>query len=103
MMQAECYVRLGSPDLAKPFLQQVTARAGEEMPAVIDLHFIDQELLKEFTFEGKRRTDNIRFGTFFDPWWEKGTTEKYRAIFPIPSTVLTTNKNLKQNPGYPEN
>ena len=103
MMQAECYVRLGSADLAKPFVQQITARAGEEMPATIDLNFIDQELLKEFTFEGRRRTDNIRFGTFFLPWWEKGATEKYRAIFPIPSTVLTTNKNLKQNPGYPLN
>lgn len=103
MMQAECYVRLGSADLAKPFVQQVTARAGEEMPATIDLNFIDKELLKEFTFEGRRRTDNIRFGTFFLPWWEKGTTEAYKAIFPIPSTVLTTNKNLKQNPGYPLN
>jgi hypothetical protein len=103
MMQAECYVRLGSPDLAKPFVQQVTARAGEELPAIIDLDFINKELLKEFTFEGRRRTDNIRFGTFFESWWEKGETEKYRGIFPIPSTVLTTNKNLKQNPGYPEN
>ena len=103
MMQAECYVRLGSADLAKPFVQQVTARAGEEMPATIDLNFIDKELLKEFTFEGRRRTDNIRFGTFFLPWWEKGATEAYKAIFPIPSTVLTTNKNLKQNPGYPLN
>jgi len=103
MMQAECYVRLGAPDLAKPFLQQVTLRAGAELPTVIDLHFIDQELLREFTFEGRRRTDNIRFGTFFDSWWEKGPTEKYRAIFPIPSTVLATNKNLHQNPDYPVN
>jgi hypothetical protein len=103
MMQAECYVRLGSPDLARPYLEKVTTRAGEEMPATIDLKFIDQELLKEFTFEGRRRTDNIRFGTFFEKWWEKGVTEKYRAIFPIPSTVLSTNTNLKQNPGYPAN
>lgn len=100
MMQAECYVRLGSPDLAIPFVQQITTRAGETMPDTINLDFIDQELLKEFTFEGKRRTDNIRFGTFFLPWWEKGPTEKYRGIFPIPSTVLTTNTNLVQNPGY---
>ena len=49
MMQAECYVRLGSPDLARPFVQQVAARAGEELPATIDLAFINQELLKEFT------------------------------------------------------
>lgn len=101
MMQAECYVRLGSADLAAPFVQQITARAGTEMPAVIDLNFIDKELLREFVFEGRRRTDNIRFGTFFQPWWEKGSTPATRAIFPIPSTVLTTNTNLTQNPGYP--
>jgi starch-binding outer membrane protein, SusD/RagB family len=103
MMQAECYVRLGSADLAKPFLQQIATRAGTELPATIDLAYVDQELLREFTFEGRRRTDNIRFGTFFGSWWEKGPTEQYRAIFPIPSSVITTNKNLNQNPGYPVN
>lgn len=100
MMQAECYVRLGSPDLAAPFVQQVTSRAGTEMPATIDLAFIDKELLREFTFEGRRRTDNIRFGTFFQPWWQKGATPASRAIYPIPTTVLATNSNLVQNPGY---
>jgi hypothetical protein len=100
MMQAECYVRLGSPDLGLPFVQQVTARAGTTVPAVLDLDFIDKELLREFLFEGRRRTDNIRFGTYFQPWWEKGSTESYKAIFPIPTTVLTTNQNLVQNPGY---
>lgn len=101
MMQAECYVRLGQPGLATPFVQQVTERAGTEMPSVIDLNFIDKELLREFVFEGRRRTDNIRFGTFFQPWWEKGATAPERAIFPIPKTVLDTNSNLNQNPGYP--
>ena len=100
MMQAECYVRLGSPDLAAPFVQQITSRAGTEMPATIDLNFIDKELLREFTFEGRRRTDNIRFGTFFQPWWQKGATPVSRAIYPIPTTVLATNSNLVQNPGY---
>lgn len=100
MMQAECYVRLGSPGLAAPFVQQITSRAGTEMPAVIDLNFIDKELLREFVFEGRRRTDNIRFGTFFQPWWEKGATPNYRKIYPIPTVVLTTNTNLDQNFGY---
>ncbi|HLA56196.1 MAG TPA: RagB/SusD family nutrient uptake outer membrane protein [Flavobacterium sp.] len=100
MMQAECYVRLGSPELATPFVQQITSRANTAMPAVIDLNFIDKELLREFAFEGSRRTDNIRFGTFFQPWWEKPATPAYRAIFPIPSSVLATNTNLVQNPGY---
>ena len=100
LMQAECYVRLGSPGLAAPFVQQVTSRAGTEMPATIDLAFLDKELLREFTFEGTRRTTNIRFGTFFQPWWNKGTTPAYRGIYPIPSTVLATNSNLEQNPQY---
>ncbi len=100
MMQAECYVRMGSPSLAAPFIEQITERAGTEMPAVIDLDFINKELLREFIFEGRRRTDNIRFGTFFQPWWEKGTTEPHKSIFPIPASVLSTNTNLTQNPGY---
>ena len=100
LMQAECYVRLGAPDLARPFLDQINTRAGIETPATINLAYIDKTLLHEFIFEGRRRTDNIRFGTFFQPWWEKGTTEAYRAIFPIPTSVLSTNTNLKQNPGY---
>jgi len=100
MMQAECYVRLGQPGLATPFVQQITDRAGTTLPATIDLNFIDKELLREFVFEGRRRTDNIRFGTFFQPWWEKGATVPERAIFPIPKTVMDTNSNLVQNPGY---
>ncbi len=100
MMQAESYVRLGSPDLARPFLDQITQRANTQTPAIIDLDYINDELLREFAFEGKRRTDNIRFGTFFQPWWEKGSTPQYRGIFPIPATVLSTNTNLNQNPQY---
>lgn len=100
MMQAECYVRLGSPDLATPFIQQITQRAGTEMPATIDLNFINDELLREFTFEGHRRTDNIRFGTFFQTNWEQPASQPYQAIYPIPATVLSTNTNLHQNPNY---
>lgn len=101
MMQAECYVRLNAPDLARPFLDQISTRAGVETPAIIDLAYVDKELLREFIFEGRRRTDNIRFGTFFQPWWEKDATPAYRAIFPIPTSILNTNTNLSQNFGYP--
>lgn len=101
MMQAECYVRLGQPGQAQPFIQQITERAGTDMPATIDLAYLDKELLREFCFEGRRRTDNIRFGTYFLPWWEKGTTPATHALYPIPATVLNTNNNLNQNPGYP--
>lgn len=100
LMQAECYIRLGSPDLAQPFIFQVRDRAGLTTPAVLDLEFLNKELLREFAFEGRRRTDNIRFGTFFQPWWNKGVTPAYRAIFPIPKSELDKNQNLQQHYGY---
>jgi len=100
MMQAESYMRLGTPELARPFIDQITQRAGTETPQVIDLNYLNDELLREFLFEGRRRTDNIRFGTFFEPWWEKGSTPKSYGIYPIPKTELDKNKNLVQNPGY---
>lgn len=100
MIQAECHVRMGNPSLAKPLVDQVLARTGTKAPDNITLDYLNEELMKEFIFEGQRRTTNIRFGTFFKPWWEKGATAQYRNIFPIPSTVLITNTNLKQNPGY---
>mgnify|MGYP006378783861 CR=1 FL=1 len=44
MSEGRCYVRMGSSSLAIPYVQQITARAGTEMPAVVDLDFIDKEL-----------------------------------------------------------
>src|SRR5690606_25629022 len=102
MMQAECNVRLGNPAAARPFVEQVRSRAGLGTPETIDLAFIDQELRREFVFEDHRRTDNIRFGTFFKAWWEKGEdpADKHTGIFPIPQQELNKNNKLDQNPGY---
>jgi hypothetical protein len=101
MMQAECYIRKGSVDLARPFLDQINMRAGIETPAEISLDYLNEELLREFIFEGKRRTDNIRFGTFFEPGFGgQEATPAFRSIFPIPQQELDKNSNLQQNPGY---
>lgn len=100
MMKAECYLRLGMSASARPLVEQIRTRAGLTTPDEITLDFLNQELKKEFIFESHRRSDNIRFGTFFQPWWNKGTTPAYRAIFPIPSFEIQKNSNLKQNPGY---
>lgn len=71
---------------------------------------IIKEWSREFGFEGQRRMHLIRFGMF-------GGQSKYRwewmggakngtpfdvhfNIFPIPSSDLNANANLKQNPGY---
>jgi hypothetical protein len=100
MMKAECYLRLGMSANAQSLVATIRTRAGLTTPATVDLNFINQELKKEFIFESHRRTDNIRFGDFFKPWWNKGTTPATRGIFPIPSFEIQKNSNLVQNPGY---
>jgi len=101
MMKAECYIRLGSPALARPLVAQVRTRAGLDTPADVTLDFLDDELLREFCFEGLRRTANIRMGTFLKPNWVKTSTDDdYRLIFPIPKYAMDMNSNLVQNPGY---
>lgn len=57
---------------------------------------------REFIFEGKRRTDLIRFGEFTTgTWWDKTPDgADYTRLFPIPFRQVNTNPNLEQNPGY---
>lgn len=57
---------------------------------------------REFIFEGKRRTDLIRFREYIHgSWWDhEPTGDETRALYPIPSTQLANNPNLVQNPGY---
>lgn len=57
---------------------------------------------REFIFEGKRRTDLIRFGKFTTgEWWDhKATNDKNLEIYPIPYKQTALNQNLVQNPGY---
>ncbi|MDR1552649.1 MAG: RagB/SusD family nutrient uptake outer membrane protein [Prevotellaceae bacterium] len=102
MMQAECYVRLGASAQARPYVEQIRSRAGLSTPETIDLNFINEELKHEFVFEDHRRTDNIRFGDFFNAWWEKAAdpSDKHTGIFPIPSFERQKNGKLIQNPGY---
>ena len=58
---------------------------------------------REFVFEGKRRTDMIRFGAFTTAsWWDhQPSNDETKNLFPIPQRQLAANPNLKQNPGYP--
>lgn len=68
------------------------------------------EWSREFYFEGRRRTDLIRYKKFGGnnsyTWQWKGNDYKgasfpeYRNLFPIPTNELNSNSSLKQNPGY---
>jgi hypothetical protein len=71
-------------------------------PATFTLDSLLEERGREFIFEGWRRQDLIRFGTFTTgSWWDHTpTNDKNKELFPIPFTTISNNLNLKQNPGY---
>ncbi|MET1054002.1 MAG: RagB/SusD family nutrient uptake outer membrane protein [Pedobacter sp.] len=62
--------------------------------------FLD-ELGWEFTTEGRRRQDMIRFGIYTKKsWFSHSPNGDYRTLLPIPRNELAKNANLKQNAGY---
>jgi starch-binding outer membrane protein, SusD/RagB family len=66
-------------------------------PLTLDALF--DERRRELYWEGYGRQDEIRFGKFTSG---TGVTNKgeHTTLFPIPANALTSNPNLKQNPGY---
>lgn len=59
------------------------------------------ELGWEFAAEAHRRQDMIRFGVYSTKmWFQHKPVGVYRQLFSIPESVLNSNSNLKQNPGY---
>ncbi len=59
------------------------------------------ELGWEFSQEGRRRQDMIRFGVFATgSWFSHNPSDKTKNLYPIPNKELLSNGNLKQNPGY---
>lgn len=75
----------------------------------IDLDVVLKERARELYWEGLRRTDLIRYEQFTQGsylWtWKGGVragrqTQAFRALYPLPAAEITTNPNLKQNPGY---
>ena len=67
-----------------------------------DLQAMLAERGREFIFEGWRRQDQIRFGTFTTgTWWDHTADgDPNKELFPIPYATISNNKNLVQNPGY---
>ena len=98
----EALYRLGRAGemINDPDLQKIRTRVG--MPTYTLGDITDEELLnelgREFVWEGHRRQDQIRFGVWGDPWWEKPSTGPNTKLFPIPQSALNTNPNLVQNP-----
>ena len=102
----------GTKDQAIEYFNKLRERAyGNTSGNVADINLEDvlDERARELYWEGFRRTDLIRYNYFTSssylwPWKGgikdgTGVSEKYN-LFPIPSTDIIANPNLKQNPGY---
>ena len=76
--------------------------ANKYTTASLTLDELLAERGREFIFEGKRRTDLIRFGKFTTgSWWDhEATNDENKELFPIPQVQIAINPNLQQNPGY---
>jgi hypothetical protein len=105
LVRAEAKFRIGDVTGAMVDVNFIRARrsiAGKTLPLLTSLTLND--ILKERGFElyweGFRRQDLIRFGMFKDAWQEKPPTDGRKALFPIPSSALDVNENLKQNSSY---
>lgn len=62
--------------------------------------FLD-ELGWEFSQEGRRRQDMIRFNVYSSmSWFSHSASDVNKNLYPIPNNQILTNRNLKQNPGY---
>lgn len=101
LMKAESLVRLGREGEAKPLVDAIRQRAGlQPLAANPTLEDIYLERGLELNWEGHRRQDMIRFGTFLNPNKFRGASQEFRKLYPIPTSALDANPNLVQNPGY---
>lgn len=99
LMKAEALVRSGGNGDAE--VNQVRTRAGLDALSGATADDIILERGHEFLWEGFRRQDQIRHGTFLDAYTLKDyVSDSYRVLFPIPQSQMDANPNLIQNPGY---
>lgn len=109
LMKAECLLRTsaGNEPEARNLVNEVRARnfnpfSEDKQIKRLTLENLLDERGFEFVFEGWRRNDQIRFGTFGDTWDFKPAKDKNKNtwVFPIPLIEMDKNPNLVQNPGY---
>ena len=101
LMKSEAKVRNG--ESGDEEMNAVRSRVG--MPSLsATLDNILNERLLELVWEGWRRQDMIRFGTYckqYDIHTPSEADKKgYTTVFPIPEKAHELNPNLKQSPGY---
>lgn len=100
LMKAEALMRKGDNAAALAAVNELRASRNAADLTTLDEATMLDERARELYWEGIRRTDQIRFGTFTEAWSEKTNTESFRVLYPIPALALASNPNLSQNAGY---
>lgn len=101
LMEAEAMFRLGQTSNALTIVNSIRTTRKTSVLTSLSLTDILDERGRELYWEGWRREDQIRFGTFLQPNEAKQyTSDPKYLIFPIPVNDLASNANLIQNPGY---
>lgn len=100
LMKAEALMRSGKSAEALKMVNDLRAKRSAKALSSLDEKAMLDERGRELYWEGVRRMDQVRFGTFDDTWTEKTTTDAFRVVYPIPQQALDSNPNLKQNDGY---
>ncbi|MCD7916361.1 MAG: RagB/SusD family nutrient uptake outer membrane protein [Tannerellaceae bacterium] len=112
LMAAEAKIRLGQSGDTE--VNMVRDRVGATQKSNVTLKDILDERLLELSYEGMRRQDQVRFGTYTEPTLDRyeGVRHNvvtgdypvdrtgYTTVFPIPQSVRELNPNLTQNTGY---
>jgi starch-binding outer membrane protein, SusD/RagB family len=100
LMKAEAALWLGKEAEALDLTNQIRKRAGVEVFASISKDKLLAERGREMAWEGWRREDMVRYGTFVKERKFMKNTDATKALFPIPQARIDGNPLLKQNPGY---
>lgn len=100
LMKAEALLRTNSAPQALAIVNTLRVKRGATPLVTLTLNNLIDERGRELYWEGWRRQDLIRFGKYLEPWQLKQPDDPKYLLFPIPTSDLAVNPNLKQNPGY---
>jgi hypothetical protein len=108
-MLAECKLRAGDKTGAATLINAIRVRnfPNRVDPDPVTVNNLDEyrmldEWLVEFLGEGRRRTDLVRWNKFVtEKWWDHQPSNNANLNrFPVPSSAISGNNALLQNPGY---
>lgn len=100
LMKAEAMLRKGNSAGGLAIVNEIRLTRNALPLTGLDLQSMLDERGRELWWEGWRRQDQIRFGTFLDAGSNKQSSSATFLLFPIPSVAISSNPNLIQNPGY---